>query len=103
MAPLALPLLEDVAGEHCMDINPVIGYVAQDLTNLYWSGKVYASTQCPDEGNAVHEGCVLARWDPTGTTYTVIQVIYRLKMGLDQRNRKIGLSDCLAPEIPTMS
>lgn len=104
-----MPLLEEVAGTHCEDFTPVTGIVTQDPTTLYWTGKVYAQTMCQEmnatgyatEGK-VYEGCVLVRWDTTGTTYTILEVIYRFKTEINQKNRRIGSSDCFT-EIPTIS
>jgi hypothetical protein len=95
--PLKMPSVEEITGKVCTYSRGQMGYVSQDATNLYWSGKVYAQTRC---GDAMREGCALVQWDPTGTAYTILQVIYRVDTEREQRTRQIGASDCLAPESP---
>jgi hypothetical protein len=83
---LVLPSMQDITGYAACASNDrtIIGdRVTQDPTTLYWSGLVYGATLCAHDGSEINanmimrRGCAIVRWDPTGTTYTVLKILWR--------------------------
>ena len=89
------PQAPDITGVSCTEnVITEFGMATQDQTNLYWTGKVYSQVNGCKSG-LIYEGCAVVQWDPTGTTYTIQQVIYRHETDGLQRTRKVGAYDCL--------
>jgi hypothetical protein len=81
---LKMPLLEEVIGHgadaRCSGDTPIHDIVMQDPLTLYWSGRVYARTECSgtrDTPSNHFEGCLQVLWDPTGTTYQIQSIVWR--------------------------
>jgi hypothetical protein len=74
---------------------PQIGAVRQDPTNLYYTAKVYAGSRCPGAQSKFYEGCALVQWDPTGTSYTVQEIIYQRQDSSEHPTRVHGPARCL--------
>jgi hypothetical protein len=98
---LKMPLLEEVTGHAaiapCSGFTPIHDIVVQDPLTLYWSGRVYASTECSgtrDTPSNHFEGCLQVLWDPTGTTYQIQSIVWRK----DARSSGRGVNGSRAQE-----
>lgn len=100
---LVVPPLSALATSACDGKQPQIGVVRQDPTNLYYSARVYAAAVCGAAGTdrQLHEGCALVQWDPTGTSYTILQVIYQRQDSAQHPTGVHGPARCLTETLAT--
>jgi hypothetical protein len=73
---LAQPTLEQILGRKSCDTRTTpngFEVHGQDPQTLFYSGRIYASTLCPDadrNGATIYRACADASWDPTGAVVT---------------------------------